>query len=78
MGIMQGLLAKLIAGSAPANARSTAFGILHLVFGVCLFAASLVAGLLWDFLGAHGPFLAGTGFASAGLFKSLFLLNSSD
>lgn len=77
MGITQGLLSKLVAGAAPANARGTAFGIFHLVIGVCLLAASFVAGLLWDSLGAYGTFLAGAGFAAAGLLAALFLLKSS-
>jgi len=63
MAFTQGLLAKLVADTAPADLRGTAFGVFNLVSGVSLFLASLVAGSLWTAFGAPAPFIAGAGFA---------------
>lgn len=71
MGFTQGLLATLIAESAPAELRGTAFGMFNLVTGIALLAASVIAGALWDFSGPQGTFLAGAAFTAvtlAGLF----------
>lgn len=63
MGMSQGLMAVMVADTAPADLRGTAFGFFNLVSGVALLAASLVAGWLWDAFGAPATFLAGAGFA---------------
>jgi len=63
MAFTQGLLSKLVADTAPADLRGTAFGVFNLVSGVSLFLASLVAGSLWTAFGAPAPFIAGAGFA---------------
>jgi MFS family permease len=63
MGITQGLLARMVADTAPAHLRGTAYGLFNLVCGVALLIASVVAGLLWDQLGASFTFYAGAGFA---------------
>ncbi|MBI2993285.1 MAG: MFS transporter [Gammaproteobacteria bacterium] len=64
MGLTQGLLAKLIADTAPAELRGTAFGIFNLIGGGALLLASVVAGVLWTVLGAAATFLAGAVFAA--------------
>jgi MFS family permease len=64
MGFTQGLLAKLIADTSPAELRGTAFGMFNLVTGVALLIASVIAGALWDLTGPRGTFLAGAGFAA--------------
>ena len=64
MGLTQGLLAALVAASAPADLRGSAFGMFNLVSGMALLAASALAGWLWD---AHGPattFHAGAAFTA--------------
>jgi len=63
LGFSQGIFAAMIADSAPAELRGTAFGLFNLLTGVALLAASVVAGLLWDAAGFHATFLAGAGFA---------------
>jgi len=63
MGLTQGLLAALVAGSAPADLRGTAFGVFNLVCGVALLAASALAGWLWQAFGPSLTFYAGAGFA---------------
>jgi MFS family permease len=70
MGLTQGLLATLVADTAPAELRGTAYGMFNLATGIALLAASVIAGSLWDAVGPKGTFLAGAGFtglAVAGL-----------
>lgn len=62
MGFTQGLLATLIAETAPAELRGTAFGMFNLVTGAALLLASVIAGALWDTAGPQGTFLAGAAF----------------
>ena len=58
MGITQGLLATMVADTAPADLRGTAYGVFNLVSGVAMLIASLLAGLLWDQLGGSATFYA--------------------
>lgn len=67
MGMTQGLLAVMVADTAPADLRGTAYGFFNLVSGVALLIASLVAGLLWDSFGAPSTFLTGAAFSAAAL-----------
>ena len=68
MGLTQGLLAALVAATAPRDLRGTAFGVFNLVSGVALLIASTLAGWLWDAYGPALTFYAGAGFtALAGL-----------
>lgn len=61
MGLTQGLLAAMVADTAPADLRGTAFGMFNLASGIAMLVASAVAGLLWDRLGAGATFLTGAG-----------------
>ena len=65
MGMTQGVLAALVAASAPDDLRGTAFGVFYLASGIAMLIASVVAGALWDAYGAPVTFLAGAGFAVA-------------
>ncbi|MHA1564554.1 MAG: MFS transporter [Alphaproteobacteria bacterium] len=67
MGLTQGLLAAMVADTAPERIRGTAFGIFHLVTGVALLGGNLVAGLLWDHTGPAGTFFVGAGIAAVAL-----------
>lgn len=62
MAMTQGLLATMVADTAPAQLRGTAFGIFNLASGLALLAASVLAGLLWDTWGPQATFLAGGAF----------------
>jgi len=64
MAATQGLLAAMVADTAPADLRGTAFGLFNLTCGVAMLAASIVAGVLWDHFGAAATFYAGAGFAT--------------
>ena len=63
MALTQGLLSKLVADTAPARLRGSAFGIFNLVSGVALLLASIIAGSLWSVFGAAATFIAGGSFA---------------
>lgn len=67
MGLTQGLLAALVADTAPAELRGTAYGFFNLLGGVAMLAASVIAGALWDSTGPQGTFLAGAAFAAVAL-----------
>ena len=67
MGMTQGLLATMVADTAPEDLRGTAYGFFNLVSGVAMLIASAVAGLLWDRLGASFTFYAGAVFCAVTL-----------
>ena len=67
MGATQGLLVAIVADAAPSKLRGTAFGLFHLVNGLALLAASIIAGGLWAQLGAPSTFYAGALFAIVAL-----------
>jgi MFS family permease len=67
MGLTQGLLSAMVADTAPAELRGTAFGVFNLVGGIALLVASIVAGALWQIAGPEGTFLAGAAFTAMAL-----------
>jgi MFS family permease len=67
----QGLLARMVADTAPPALRGTAFGVFNLASGAALLAASALAGLLWDRYGAPAAFGAGAVLAAAALLAVL-------
>ncbi|HQS58311.1 MAG: MFS transporter [Gallionellales bacterium 35-53-114] len=62
MGMTQGLLATMVADTAPADLRGTAYGFFNLMSGIAMLIASVLAGLIWDRLGADYTFYAGAFF----------------
>jgi len=67
MGMTQGLFAALIAHTAPPDLRGTAYGLFALVSGLAMLLASVLAGLLWDHLGASFTFYVGAAFCAVSL-----------
>jgi len=67
MAMTQGLLAAMIADTAPEDLRGTAYGFFNLVSGIAMLIASALAGLLWDQLGASFTFIAGAVFSTLAL-----------
>ena len=67
LGMTQGLLATMVADTAPAHLRGTAFGFFNLASGIAMLIASVLAGLLWDSLGPGITFYAGAVFSLAAL-----------
>ncbi|MBD0677997.1 MFS transporter [Pseudomonas sp. PSB11] len=68
MGFSQGILASLVADTAPMDLKGTAFGIFNLVSGVCMLIASVLAGAIWQGMGSVNTFLAGALLAATALF----------
>ena len=64
MGMTQGLLATMVADAAPEDLRGTAYGLFNLVSGMAMLVSSVLAGLLWDTLGAPATFVAGAVFCA--------------
>ncbi len=67
MGMTQGLLATMVAHTAPADLRGTAYGFFNLVSGLAMLLASVLAGFLWGRFGAHFTFYAGAVFCAVAL-----------
>ena len=67
MGLTQGLLAAMVAGTAPEQLRGTAFGVFNLFSGMAMLVASALAGALWHYAGPAATFWTGAGLAAAAL-----------
>jgi MFS family permease len=67
LGVMQGMLAALIANSAPEHLRGTAFGLCDLAVGAATLLASSGAGALWLIGGPTATFSAGAILAGLGM-----------
>ncbi|KVU78851.1 MFS transporter [Burkholderia ubonensis] len=59
MGFTQGILAAMVADTAPAEWRGTAFGLFNLASGVAMLLASTIAGWIWQRFGAPAMFFTG-------------------
>ncbi|HUR89010.1 MAG TPA: MFS transporter [Ramlibacter sp.] len=67
MAMTQGLLSAMVAASAPADLRGTAFGVFNLASGIAMLVASGMAGWLWDAYGPAFTFACGAAFAALAL-----------
>jgi MFS family permease len=67
MALTQGLLATMVADTAPPALRGTAFGVFNLASGLALLVASALAGLLWDRFGGASTFVAGAAISALAL-----------
>ena len=67
MGMTQGLLATMVANTAPADLRGTAYGFFNLLCGLAMLAASVTAGWMWEGFGAASTFYAGAAFCGLAL-----------
>jgi len=65
MGFTQGVLAAMVAHTAPPALRGTAFGVFNLASGVAMLVSSALAGALWTWFGPAATFGAGAFFALA-------------
>jgi MFS family permease len=72
LGLSQGLLSALVADTAPADLRGTAFGLFNLVSGGALLAASVLAGWLWYDFGPTATFSAGAAFSGLAILIMAF------
>jgi predicted MFS family arabinose efflux permease len=63
MGFTQGVLAAMVAQTAPPALRGTAFGVFNLASGIAMLVSSALAGALWTWVGPAATFGAGAFFA---------------
>jgi MFS family permease len=49
----------MVADTAPAELRGTAYGFFNLISGIAMLIASVLAGVLWDRFGAPATFHCG-------------------
>ena len=64
LALTQGLLAALVAATAPEALRGTAFGVFNLITGLAMLLAGIGAGVLWDAYSSQVMFLAGATLAA--------------
>ena len=67
MGFSQGLLAAMVADTAPPQLKGSAFGVFNLVSGISMLVASVLAGSLWQVYSAAVTFYAGAAISALAL-----------
>ncbi len=67
MGLTQGVIAAMVADTAPPVLRGSAFGIFGLASGAAVLAGNLAAGYLWSGFGPRTAFNTGALFAAVAL-----------
>jgi MFS family permease len=77
MGLTQGVLAALVADTAPERLRGTAFGIFNLAAGITMLVASVLAGQLWSIYGPSATFISGGAFATVATLGLLIVIRRS-
>jgi len=60
MALTEGVGKAYISNLVPQEKTGTAFGIYQTTIGLCTFFASLIAGLLWTYIGVSVPFIFGS------------------
>jgi len=60
MALTEGIGKAYISNLVPQEKAGTAFGIYQTTIGLCTFFASLIAGLLWTYIGVSAPFIFGS------------------
>jgi predicted MFS family arabinose efflux permease len=58
-GLTEGVEKAFVADLVPSDKRGTAFGIYNGAIGISALPASVIAGLLWQYIGVSAPFLFG-------------------
>ncbi|MDZ4847789.1 MAG: MFS transporter [Pirellulaceae bacterium] len=76
MALTDGIGKALIADHAPRNRRGTAMGLYYAATGVTMLAASLLAGVAWDYSGPTLSLMIGASFALAALL-TLYIFRSA-
>lgn len=60
MALTEGVGKAYISNLVPQEKTGTAFGVYQATIGLCTFFASLIAGLLWTYIGVSAPFIFGS------------------
>jgi len=64
MGVADGVQRAYLATLIQAEQKATGFGLYHMVVGLAILPASLIAGFLWDSIGPAAPFAFGATMAT--------------
>ena len=59
MGLTDGVQRAYLATLIPDHRKATGFGLYHMIVGLAILPASIVAGMLWDRIGPAAPFWFG-------------------
>ena len=72
-GLTEGVEKAFVADMVPARKRGTAYGFYNLAYGITVFPASILFGLVWDQYGATSAFLisAATSVAAIAFFATV-------
>jgi MFS family permease len=73
MALTEGVARAFVADFVPSERRATALGLYQGALGVMILVSSVLAGALWDVVGAAAPFFLGGATASAALAGMLVL-----
>ena len=73
-GIADGVGKAYVADLVPAERRGTAYGYYNGLVGLFILPASILAGLLWDYVNPAATFYFGAGLAFIAMIGMLFLL----
>lgn len=76
MGMTQGLIASMIAGTTLPTLRGTAFALYYLVTGVAVLLGNIVAGHLSDVMGTTGAFVGGVIFTTMASVYCYFMIKN--
>ncbi len=74
MGLTEGVHRAYLGTLLPAGKRATGYGLYHMVVGLAVLPASVIAGFLWDSAGSAAPFWFGAGM---GLLAALIFIGFS-
>jgi MFS family permease len=74
MGVADGVQRAYLATLIPAEQKATGFGLYHMVVGLAILPASLIAGFLWDRVGPAAPFAFGAMMATLSALAFVWLI----
>lgn len=74
-GLTEGVEKALVADLVPEDKRGTAYGLYNLAFGITVFPASLIFGLIWENFGASTAFLVSAAISVIAAFLLLSIKN---
>ena len=76
MGLTEGVQRAYVATLIPEKQKATGFGLYHMVVGIAILPASLMAGILWDHIGPAAPFWFGGGLATVASLLFIWFRNN--
>jgi predicted MFS family arabinose efflux permease len=74
MGLSEGVQRAYLTTLVPEGRKATGFGLYHMVVGIAILPASVIAGFLWDRIGSAAPFWFGAGMATLAIILLAALL----